>query len=114
MRRMKKFILLFNTLRFLKGQQIYSRIVRKLIKPKVRESFEGEKPQRSKIWKHLTLYDDKISNHLEASFLNYTKVLDLPADWNREFPSKLWVYNLHYFENLLSESAKKMNFIYNY
>ena len=108
---MKKFILLFNTLRFLKGQQIYSRIARKLIKPKVTETFDGGKPQRSKIWKHLTLYDEKISDHLEASFLNHTKVLDLPADWNREFPSKLWVYNLHYFENLLSDGAqKKLNF----
>ena len=40
-------------------------------------------------------------------FLNYTKKLDLPADWNNEFPSKLWVYNLHNFEDLLSNGSEK-------
>jgi uncharacterized heparinase superfamily protein len=83
--------------------------MRKLIKPKVTERFQGTKPQRSKAWKHLTLYDDKINNQLEACFLNHTKKLDLPTDWNNELPSKLWVYNLHYFEDLLSESAQEKN-----
>jgi len=31
----------------------------------------------------------------------------LPSDWNNETHSKLWVYNLHYFEDLLSENAKE-------
>ena len=35
----------------------------------------------------------------------------MPADWNNESPSKLWVYNLHYFEDLLSNNAEeKHNF----
>lgn len=29
----------------------------------------------------------------------------MPADWDNELPSKLWVYNLHYFEDLLAENA---------
>ncbi|MDB4229134.1 heparinase II/III family protein [Paracoccaceae bacterium] len=81
--------------------------MRKLIKPKVTERFYGSKPQRSKAWKHLTLYNDKIDSQLEACFLNQTKKLDLPADWNNESPSKLWVYNLHYFEDLLSNNAEE-------
>ena len=85
--------------------------MRKLIKPKVTERFYGSKPQRSKAWKHLTLYNDKIDSQLEACFLNHTKKLDLPADWNNESPNKLWVYNLHYFEDLLSKNAEeKRNF----
>lgn len=108
---MRKLFLIFNTLRYLKWQQIYFRLVRKLIKPKVIERLQGSKPQRSKAWKHLTLYDDKIYNQLEVCFLNHTKKLDLPADWNNESPSKLWVYNLHYFEDLLSNNAEaKRNF----
>ena len=111
MRRIRKLVLLFNTLRHLKWQQIYFRLVRKLIKPKVTERFYGSKPQRSKAWKHLTLYNDKIDSQLEACFLNHTKKLDLPADWNNESPNKLWVYNLHYFEDLLSKNAEeKRNF----
>lgn len=108
---MRKLFLLFGTIRFLKWQQIYFRLVRRLIKPKVTESFQGSKPKRSKTWEHLPLYDNKIDSQLEACFLNHTKKLDLPADWNNESPSKLWVYNLHYFEDLLSNNAEeKHNF----
>ena len=108
---MTKLCLLFNTLRYLKWQQIYFRLVRRLIKPKVTESFHGPKPKRSKIWEHLPLYDNKIDSQLETCFLNHAKKLDLPADWNNESLSKLWVYNLHYFEDLLSNNAQeKRNF----
>ena len=107
MRRIRKLFLLYNTLRYLKWQQIYFRLVRKLIKPKVTEAFQGSQPHRSNEWKHLTLYDVKINSQLEACFLNYTKKLDFPADWNNESPSKLWVYNLHYFEDLLSNNAEE-------
>ena len=104
---MRKLFLIFNTLRYLKWQQIYFRLVRRLIKPKVIEIFQGPKPKRSKTWEHLPLYSNKIDSQLEACFLNHTKKLDLPADWNNESPSKLWVYNLHYFEDLLSNNAKE-------
>ena len=108
---MKKLFLLFNTLRYLKWQQIYFRLVRKLIKPKVTESFQWSKPKRSKTWEHWLLYGNKIDSQLVAYFLNHTNKLDFPADWNNESPSKLWVYNLHYFEDLLSDNAEeKHNF----
>jgi uncharacterized heparinase superfamily protein len=106
-----KLFLLFNTLRYLKWQQIYFRLVRRFIKPKVTERFQGPKSKRSKTWYHFTLYGNKVNSQLEACFLNHTKKLDLPADWNKESPSKLWVYNLHYFECLLSDNAEeKRNF----
>ena len=108
---MRKIFLLFNTLRYLKWQQFYFRILRKLIKPKVSERFHGSKLHRSKAWKHFMLYDEKIDIQLEAFFLNYPKKLDFPADWNNKSLSKLWVYNLHYFEDLLSNNAEeKRNF----
>lgn len=108
---MRKLFLIFNTLRYLKWKQIYFRLVRKLIKPKITEIFTGVEPKRSVVWQHITLYDDKINHEFEACFLNHTKKLDLPADWNNESPSKLWVYNLHYFEDLLSNNTEeKQNF----
>lgn len=104
---MRKLIILFNTLRYLKWQQIYFRLVRKLIKPRVTENFQGQYPKISKTWEHLSLYDNKINRKFEASFLNFTKQLNLPSDWNKESPNKLWVYNLHYFEDLLSNCAQE-------
>jgi len=104
---MKKLYLLVNTLRYLKWQQIYFRLLRRLIKPKVTKSFQGPEPKLSKTWEHLPLYGNKIDSQLETCFLNHTKKLDLPGDWNNESPSKLWVYNLHYFEDLLSDNAEE-------
>ena len=62
---------------------------------------------RSNKWIHHDLYDKKIDNQLNACFLNQSKKLDLPNDWNDESFSKLWVYNLHYFEDLLCEDSNQ-------
>lgn len=102
---MKKLPLLFHTLKYLRWPQFYFRIYRKLVKPKVTEQYSGHEPQKSALWVHAPLYDEKISSQLAATFLGFTKQLDLPADWNDESHSKLWVYNLHYFEDLLSVNA---------
>ena len=102
---MSKLLLLINTVKYLKWQQIYFRLVRKFVKPKVTDIFNGAIPQRSDGWERLTLYEEKIDKHLKACFLNHPKQLDFPADWNNEDVSKLWVYNLHYFEDLLSNNA---------
>ena len=108
---MKKLVLLFHTLKYLRWPQFYFRIYRKLVKPIVTEQHSGHEPQKSALWVHAPLYDEKISSHLVATFLGFTKQLDLPADWNDESHSKLWVYNLHYFEDLLSVNAStKHNF----
>jgi uncharacterized heparinase superfamily protein len=108
---MKKALLLFNTLRYLKWQQIYFRMLRKLIKPGITDQFQASKLARPTNWQHALLYSQKIDENSTACFLNHIKNLDLPGDWNKEIPSKLWVYNLHYFEDLLSNKAtEKRNF----
>ena len=75
--------------------------------PKVTERFQGDSLQFGGEWQHIELYTEKIRSDFEANFLNYQKTLDLPSDWNNEKPSKLWVYNLHYFEEFLSENASQ-------
>ena len=55
---------------------------------------------------NLALYDEKINNQWEACFLNRSKSLDFPGDWNSPVSTKLWIYNLHYFEDLLSDNFK--------
>ena len=104
---MKKIILLANTVKYLKWQQIYFRIIRKLFKPHVTERFQGDSLRFSDEWQHFELYNKKINANLEACFLNYKKILDLPFDWNNEKPNKLWTYNLHYFEDLLADNASQ-------
>jgi len=38
-------------------------------------------------------------------FLNETRELSLPEGWNDPGAEKLWLYNLHYFEDLVAEGA---------
>ncbi|WP_195758325.1 heparinase II/III family protein [Kangiella sp. HZ709] len=64
---------------------------------------------QAKQWIHVGLYEEKINHNFEATFLNKTKKLQLPRDWNNESPSKLWVYNLHYFEDLLAVNGLEKN-----
>ena len=104
---MKKISLLINTVKYLKWQQIYYRLFRKLIKPKVTDKFQGKSLSFSEKWQHLELYDRKINSNWEACFLNYKKALNFPLDWNSGKPSKLWTYNLHYFEDLLTDDASQ-------
>ena len=108
---MGKLLLVINTVKYLKWQQIYFRVVRKFIKSKVTDRFSGSIQKGSGKWKHVTLYEEKIDRHLNACFLNYSQPLDLPIDWNNEGFDKLWLYNLHYFEDLLANNAEdKYNF----
>ncbi|MDC3200254.1 heparinase II/III family protein [Porticoccaceae bacterium] len=102
---MKKILLLLHTIRFLKWQQIYFRILRILLKPKVTHKFKQSELSRPDRWFHVLLYDEKIDSNLGACFLNHWKKLNLPDDWDNENPSKLWLYNLHYFEDLLSDNS---------
>ena len=103
---LKKKLLLFNTLKHLKWKQFYFRIYRKLMKPRVTERLAGALPERCSNFVYTALYDEKITRSMDATFLNHTKQLQLPEDWNNESYSKLWVYNLHYFEDLLTENAQ--------
>ena len=102
---MKIFFLYINTLRYLKWKQIFYRLFIKVHLPKIKEEIGLFRIYRSKKWHHELLYENKINKRLEATFLNHKKLLNLPADWNEDSSSKLWLYNLHYFEDLLSEGS---------
>ena len=104
---MKKILLLFNTLKYLKWPQYYFRVRRKLVKPVVTERFKGTLPVRNQGFVCASLYDEKITKDFLATFLNHTKQLNFPHDWSDESHSKLWTYNLHYFEDLLSVNAQE-------
>ena len=104
---MNRLLLLINTVKYLKWQQIYFRLVRKCVKPKITDNFDGLAPLRPDNWEHFTLYEDKIDKDFNVCFLNHSKQLDLPTDWNNVSSSKLWLYNLHYFEDLLSHNAEE-------
>lgn len=102
---MKKILLLLNTLKYLKFKQLYYRLHRRFIKPSVADTYVQADWKRSDLWVVQYLFDRKVDNRLVATFLNESRQLNLPEDWNNSSLAKLWTYNLHYFEDLLSFDA---------
>ena len=110
-----KLLAYFHTLKYVKFSQIYYRIVKRFVHPKPNEVV-GKLTQCSGSWVCHPLYEQKLfaSNHVR--FLNQDGAVNNESDWNNEEHTKLWLYNLHYFDDLNAISfeirrAQQINFI---
>jgi hypothetical protein len=97
--------LYYNTVRYLRGSQVFGRFLIRFFHPKpdlrpspVRRRISGD-------WK--APIDKQISmlSQSKFRFLNAEHELLFPKDWNSEHLPKLWLYNLHYFDDLNSFKA---------
>ncbi len=100
-----RFNLYLNTLRYLKPSQIFWRIYYRLVKPEVSHS---GLPEQTEVYPEkwfISIYkDNSMCKGGQFKFLNETHEVNTPLDWNNTHYSKLWLYNLHYFDCLLSRS----------
>jgi uncharacterized heparinase superfamily protein len=95
----------FHTLRYLKPAQVWGRVVFRLLRPKpdlrlapgVRPSFRA--------WQIPAARRASMHSPIRFRFLNVENAIPSPADWNAASQPKLWLYNLHYFDDLNSESS---------
>ena len=97
---LKKTQLLFNTIKYLKAGQILNRISRKFIKSKI-SLFDI--PKSSYLYssiKPVIKCPQKIYGKSSFKFLNKEFTLKSSGDWNAKNQDKLWLYNLHYFDDL--------------
>jgi uncharacterized heparinase superfamily protein len=101
---MKKISIFWNTIKYLKWVQIYSRIwlhvPRKVLVPKSSPRLRS----RKKIWIDPVPKTASLTIPWRFTFLNKTDDCHFPEDWDSK-KSKLWVYNLHYFDDLLATDA---------
>jgi len=97
---MSKLFLYINTLKHLKPSQLYYRILKRFIHPKVRNIIA--KPAIAGVWVTQELYQQKFLSRTDVDFLNHKGAVNSPDDWNNEKKEKLWLYNLHYFDDLNS------------
>jgi uncharacterized heparinase superfamily protein len=98
---MVKLSIYFHTLKYLKFTQIYHRILRRFIHPKV-HSVIGECSVATESWVSQELYPQKFLNETNVEFLNHRGAVNSLNDWNNDKEEKLWLYNLHYFDDLNS------------
>ena len=76
---MKYYILFYNTIKYLKWSQIYFRVLRKLVKPKVTDRFDRVLPERNSRFVNFWLYDENQSKYASHIFkpqsgLNFQKI----------------------------------------
>ena len=103
--RFEKALLYWNTLRYLRPVQIIGRLKRVFYKPKIRLGIDVQKREVPGKWLSPAQREVRMVASNEFRFLNETHIVHSVADWNNAQWSKLWLYNLHYFDDLTATDA---------
>ena len=91
----------FHTLKYLKFTQVYHRILKKIFHPKA-HLVTGLPAVKEGDWVTQEIYPQKFLNESNVIFLNHKGAVKSLDDWNNGKEEKLWLYNLHYFDDLNS------------
>ncbi|MFZ3006954.1 MAG: alginate lyase family protein [Phenylobacterium sp.] len=91
---------LFHTVRYLRPVQVYGRaaVLLRRVKPDLRPAppvREASRRWAAPVWRQSTMLGPA-----SFKFLNEAHALASDADWNNEAWPRLWLYNLHYFDDL--------------
>jgi len=110
---MAKLSIYFHTLKYLKFTQVYHRILKRFIHPKVNSVIGVQALSHGK-WVTQELYDQKFLNETDVEFLNHKGAVHSISDWNNDKEEKLWLYNLHYFDDLNSLGSQNRKTLQKY
>lgn len=100
---LNKLFLLVNTIKWLRFKQLTYRIYYKLVSarvPKIVQAIET----RDFIWSAPEFAKQSYKDNGLFSFLNVEGEIKKSSDWNSDKYSKLWLYNLHYFDDLNAQN----------
>ena len=100
-------MLFFNTVRYLKFRQIINRVKRNFLKPRVLPTGPPDIALLQERLEPVIKCQQKISHNGTLKFLNKEFNLSMIDDWNPSSQEKLWIYNLHYFDDLNSVNSEK-------
>ncbi|MBB1335498.1 alginate lyase family protein [Pseudoalteromonas sp. SR41-6] len=101
---------IFHTLKYLRFEQFYYRALYKFIKPKVVSPVVVS--VNSFCWNGPCLFKQSIFENHNVCFLNEVGVVKKNTDWNSGSHAKLWLYNLHYFDDLSSVTYQERESIH--
>jgi uncharacterized heparinase superfamily protein len=93
------------TVQHLRPEQIYFRLWRRIYKPKVNDAPAPPLRETQGNWSPCAGRSQRIFGTSTFRFLNETRDVTSAADWNSPHCSKLWLYNLHYFDDLVAENS---------
>ena len=99
----------WNTLRYIKPKQFVGRFQRYFRSSKAQFGINGDKRMLINDWKNPALRAQRLLDINKFCFLNEFHYIKSVKDWNNPQYSKLWLYNLHYFDDLNAVDAEKRN-----
>lgn len=100
-----KVFLYFHTLRYLKFRQITYRLLRKIKHPKKR-SVSWKLASSNSSWVDFKTNKPSLFNG-KVKFLNHEVSIEEGIPWNTTSFDKLWLYNLHYFDDLSADAGSQ-------
>jgi uncharacterized heparinase superfamily protein len=95
-------LLYWNTLRYLKPAQFYGRLRHRLVHPRPRRFEVPSLRSVARSWVGCARPVRQIGPD-RFRFLNAEADVNRPSDWNCSGRPKLWLYNLHYFDDLVAD-----------
>lgn len=96
----------WHTLRHLKPGQFTARAWHRVHRPAVDRSAAPNAAERRGTWVAPIARERSIDG-MTATFLNESRRIESPACWNDGSVPKLWLYNLHYHEDLLDAAPAR-------
>ncbi len=102
--RLAQAVRLFHTVRHLKAEQIVWRLWYRIRPLRVREH-QGARARASCAWNGPGFQPPATWDGQAFTFLNQSGEVRSASDWNNPQFEKLWLYNLHYLDNLTSLDA---------
>jgi uncharacterized heparinase superfamily protein len=95
----------YHTIVHLKPVQIYGRAAFHFSRPKLPPEATPPRRAQSSMITALITKPQNLTGAQEAQFLGHTGAIAAPGDWNNPAQDKLWLYNLHYFDDLNAAEA---------
>jgi len=96
----------FNTIRYLKSSQALWRLYYRIYRPSIDNGSPPALRTLKSLWRGPTLKPCSMLAKNQFRFLNEVHLFESQEDWNRRDWSKLWLYNLHYFDDLIAVGTK--------
>jgi uncharacterized heparinase superfamily protein len=102
---LKRAARLFHTAKYLRPSQVAARAWRRGWRPTPRPGPAPARRALSGVFAEPVRHEPSLLAPLVFSFLGERHALQSRADWNDPQRSKLWLYNLHYFDDLSAADA---------
>jgi len=97
----------WHTLRYLRWIQIQERVRKRFSTPKVDLTSAPSQRVDTGEWLQPAMRSQRMTGIDSFRFLNVERKVEAQPDWNHSNWEKLWLYNLHYFDDLTAVDAEQ-------